>query len=356
MKRLLFLSTILLSANINLFSQTTYYKTLGDTNRWYVSGYILGVKVSNQQNVTDVGSPCLGYYKANRDSVFSGKTYKIFEREQSFCPFGFGGSQPLDKVLIREDSLLRKIYMVHPDSTNECVALDYGMNIGDSIYLPYSTNSYEMKNGYYTLDSVSSKSHILGIRRHFYLSKYDSPINFLTNVKYYIEWIESIGATHFPINIVKEDQNSDYSMPYTCKTNQYSSYVTCKYTNGVKFYQDSCSLIYAQTHSGYYFFGDNCEYYGFSGHVKELSFITQLEIYPNPTSADQLTLKFTATYYKPVEISIYNVTGQKVFSEIINISASKNEIKLQDLKLTQGLYTLHMKSEDESSSINFIRN
>lgn len=355
MKRLLLITTVLLSANLKVFSQSPYYKTLGDTNRWYVSGFVLGVKSSNQQNVADIGSPCLGYYKATNDSLYNSKTYKLFELEQSFCPFGFG-FQPLDKVLIREDSLLRKIYIVHPDSTNECVVMDFGMNIGDSIYLPYSPNSYELKNGYYKLDSVSSKSHILGIRKHFYLSKFDAPINFITNKKYYIEWIESIGATHFPINIVREGQNSDYSMPYTCKTNQYSSYVTCKYTNGIKFYQDSCALIYAQSHPGYYFFGDNCEYYGFSGHAKELSFISQLELYPNPTSADQLTIKFTASYYKPIQLSIFNSVGQKVFSETVNINASSNEIKLNDLKFQQGLYLLQMNTEDESSSINFIKN
>jgi hypothetical protein len=352
-KLLLFIS--ILSLNLSLFSQTPYYKTLGDTNRWYVSGFVIGVKPSGQQNITDIGNPCLGYYNATKDSSYNGKTYKVFTMEQPFCVFS-NAVPPLDKALIREDSLLRKVYMVHPDSVNECVAMDFGMNIGDSIYLPYSPNSYVLKNGFYKLDSISSKSHIIGVRKHFYLSKFDAPINFLTDKKYYIEWIESIGATHFPINIINEEQSYDYIMPYTCKTNQYSSYVTCKYTNGIKHYQDSCALIFAQTHQGYYFFGDNCEYYGFAGHTKELSFISQLELYPNPTSTDQLTLKFNAVYYKPIEISIYNVLGQKVFSEMINISTSINEIKLHDLKLKQGLYTLHMKSNEESSFINFIRN
>lgn len=355
MKKLLLLISVILFMTMSLFSQTPYYKMLGDSNRWYVSGFILGAKSSSQQIPTDIGAPCLGFYKATKDSVYSGKTYKIFKQEQSFCAFVFSYPQ-FDSVLVREDSLLRKVFIVHPDSVNECVAMDFGMSIGDSIYLPYSVNSVELKNGYYKLDSISSKNHILGLRKHFYLSKFDAPLNFLTNKKYYVEWIESIGATHFPINIVREGESYDFAMPYTCKTNQYSSYVTCKYTNSVKYYQDSCALKYAQTHQGYYFFGDNCEYYGFAGHTKELSFISELELYPNPTSNNQLTLKFKSAFYKPIEISIYNTLGQTVFSEIITISTSNNEIILHDLKLTQGLYTLHMKSEDESSSINFIRN
>jgi hypothetical protein len=353
-KIILFISLSLL-VNMTSFSQTPYHKMLGDSNRWYVSGFVLGVKPAGQQNVTDIGSPCLGYYKATKDSSYNGKVYKVFTMEQPFCPFGMG-FPTFDKALVREDSLMKKVFMVHPDSVNECVAMDFGMNIGDSIYMPYSPNSYVLENGYYKLDSIASKTHILGLRKHLYLSKFNAPINFLTNKKYYVEWIESIGATHFPVNIVKEDQSYDYSMPYSCKTNQYSSYVTCKYTNSVKFYQDSCALIFAQTHPGYYFFGDNCEYYGFAGHSKELSFISELELYPNPTSSNQLTLKFKSAFYKPIEISIYNTIGQKVFSEVINITTTNNEIKLHDLIVTQGFYTLHMKSEDESSSINFIRN
>src|SRR6476661_8998092 len=125
------LSLLLIVYGLNLFCQTTYYRTLGDTNRWYVSGFLIGVKSSEQQSTADIGSPCLDYYRADRDSVYSGKAYKVFEQEQSFCVFGFGGTQPLGRVLIREDSLLRKIYIVHPDSANECVAMDFGMNIGD---------------------------------------------------------------------------------------------------------------------------------------------------------------------------------------------------------------------------------
>lgn len=339
----------------NLFSQSPYYKMLGDTNRWYVSGYILGVKPSGQQNITDVGGPCLGYYKATKDSSYNGKMYKVFTLEQSFCSMSM--SFPiLDKALVREDSLLRKVFMVHPDSLNECVAMNFAMNVGDSIYMPYSSISYVLPNGYYKLDSISTRNHIMGARKHFYLSKFNAPINFLTNKKYYVEWIESVGATHFPTNIVKEDQNYDFNMPNTCYVNQYSSYVTCKYTNGVKYYQDSCSLLYAQNHSGYVFFGDNCEYYGFTSNIKNLTFINQLELFPNPTSTDQITLKFKAVFFKPIEIAIYNTLGQKIYFEKVNIETTENEINFNDLKLKQGLYILRIKSDEETSSINFIRN
>ncbi|MBI3519905.1 MAG: T9SS type A sorting domain-containing protein, partial [Bacteroidetes bacterium] len=164
-----------------------------------------------------------------------------------------------------------------------------------------------------------------------------------------------VGATHFPINLIAEEQSNDFNMPYTCKKNQYSTYVTCKYTKGIKYYQDSCALKFVNTHSGYVLFGDNCEFYGYTGNVKALSFLNQVELFPNPSSSDHMTLRFKAIYYKPIEISIYNTLGQKIYHEKVNIEATENEIKLMNLNLKQGLYTLQINSEEETSSINFIK-
>ena len=338
------------------YAQTPYYKMLGDTNRWFVSGFILGVKSSSQPNLTDIGSPCLDYYKAIHDSVHNSKVYKIFEKNQQFCPYTFDYPE-IGNVLIREDSLARKVYMIHPDSVNECVAMDFSMNVGDSIYLPYAPTSYVLKNGYYKLDSIVMKPEIMGPRKHFFLSKFDAPLNFMTNQKYYVEWIESIGATHFPINIVKENENHDFNFPvFSCHSAQYSSYVTCKYTNSLKYYQDSCSLNYALGNPYYHFSGNNCEYWGFSGNTKELSFLQNVELFPNPslTLTDHLTLKFKALTFKPLRLLIYNDIGQVVYSRFIPITTTDNEIMFKDLILSSGLYTLNLSTDDESTAMKFI--
>lgn len=350
------ISLIFLFICLKTFGQTPYYKMLGDTTRWYVSGYILGVKPSGNQSFAGIGSPCIGYYTAIKDSIYNGKTYKKFTKENSFSVFCLGfSSPPLNLALIREDSLFKKVYIVHPDSVNECVAMDFGMAVGDSIYLPFATNSYVMNNGYYKLDSIILKNEINGPRSHFFLSKYNAPINWQSNKKYFIEWIESIGATHFPINIIDEEQ-SMFGISSTCKNNQYTSFVTCKFTKGMKEYQDSCSIQYAQTHSDYILFGNNCEYYGFSGGINELSFINKVSLYPNPSSSEQLTLKFSATEFKPIDIIIYNMLGQKIYSEEIKISVSENEIHLNHLRLNHGLYNLQLKSANETIAIRFIHN
>ena len=151
MKKSLLLCFIFFSFTTSLFSQTPYYKMLGDTNRWYVSGYFFGVKPLGAQNTANIGGACVGYYKATKDSVYNSKSYKIFEQDQiTMCTSS--STSPLSKALIREDTVAKKIYIVHPDSVNECLAMDFGMNVGDSIYLPYSPSSSVLKNGYYKLD------------------------------------------------------------------------------------------------------------------------------------------------------------------------------------------------------------
>lgn len=92
MKKSIPLFIVILLFSFNLVSQTSYYKMLGATNRWYVSGYAFGVKPSGTQNTTGIGGACIGYYKANKDSLYNSKLYKVFEQDQiTFC---FWSSSP----------------------------------------------------------------------------------------------------------------------------------------------------------------------------------------------------------------------------------------------------------------------
>jgi len=354
------LSLVVLFLSHNVFSQPSYHKMLGDSNLWYVSGHGIGVKPSGSQNVTSVDEPCIGYYEANEDSLYNGFVYKKFKYNiwGGLC-FSMSGNS-FQAALVREDTVAKQIYVIPENSSAENLVMDFSLNVNDQIYLSFGPNSWSnpLFDDNYIVDSIKNVPEMLGLRRHFYLSSNNAPIDPVTGNKYYVEWIESIGAKHFPVSqsIVTTMLNNGINP--ACPKIQYSNFVTCKFTDGVKYYQDSCALNYAQTHpsQGYIYFGNDCEFYSFAGKVKNLSFLSTLELFPNPTSTNDITIKFTAAYYKPIELSIYNALGQKVFSDMINITESTNEIKLDDLKLQQGLYSLHMKSEDESSSINFIRN
>ena len=341
----------------SLHSQSTYHKMLGDSNKWYVSGHFLGVKPSGVSTTTNIGEPCVGYYEANKDSVYAGKTYKkfVYNTGSGFC-YSFSGNKT--KALIREDTISKKIYSIAANDLSEELVMDFSLSVGDSLYLFFGAPSLTpLFDNYYKVDSIILINELVGTRKHFYLSCYNAPLNTITGNKFYIEWIESIGATHFPISLAKMNTNLDL-LNMTCLKNQFNYFVTCKWTNSVKYYQDSCSLKYAQSNpsQGYIFFGNTCEFYSFSGGVKELSFLKQIELFPNPTPNNSFTLKFEALLFKPLNVIIYNALGQQVYFKTIYISTATNSIQFDDIDLPKGLFTLQLKSTDESAVIKFIRN
>jgi len=132
-------TTTLLIVLVHFFaSAQTYYRMLRDSNVWYVSGQmkILGVNNQAKSAFNGIGEPCFGMYKTTRDSIYNNKTYKIFT---GVAPLkcDYYGNDHFQPVLIREDSVLKKIYVLPKDSTVERVAMDFSMNVGDSIYLIY---------------------------------------------------------------------------------------------------------------------------------------------------------------------------------------------------------------------------
>lgn len=359
MKRLLFFIIIIFGFTFNLSTQTPYHKMLGDTNRWYVSGLIMGCKNSNTQSSTSYDDPCIGYYEATSDSLYGSHIYKkfLFNNSTGICVPIFG--MPFLKSLVREDTVLRKLYMISDNNLTEDLVMDFSLNVGDSIFLKFnSINSTPLYNAYYKVDSIVPMIELIGLRKHFFLSSYNANLNYQTGKKYFIEWIESIGASHFPLSQARLGQSFITAINSSCIKAQYSSIVTCKWTNHVKYYQDSCALKYAQAHisQGFEFFGNTCEFYCFIGGVKEMSFLKQIELFPNPINSNSFTLKFEALLYKPLHVSIYNTLGQQVYFKTINISTTSNSIPFNDFDLQQGLYTLQLKSADESTVIKFIRN
>lgn len=352
-------TVLILLLTFNLMkSQSVYHKMLGDTNRWFVSGFVYAVKVMPSQNTSALGAPCLSYYNATKDSVYMGKYYKVFKIESPITYLWVSNTNSFfESALVREDTIQRKVYLVHPDSINESVCMDFIMNVGDSIYLPFHSQSYVLKNGYYKLDSIIPIQEVQGIRSHYYLHKHDAPINFYTNKQHFIEWIESIGATHFPINIVAEDA-SYAPISFYCKKNQYASFITCKFTNHQKYYQDSCALKF--TKSGltpnYFYQGDDCEFFGAGlGAFHNISFTNNLNIYPNPIIDKEIYIEFEAMEFNPIDITIYNVLGDFIYSKHFNIVTSNNKITIPNLHLTSGLYNLQLSTSKETSSYKIIK-
>lgn len=342
----------------NLFSQTTYHKLLGDSNTWYVSGMMVffAVKPLAEQS-SFYGSYCLGNYQANADSVVNGKKYKIIKSTSGICQ-PYSPIEPY-RALLREDTLTRKIYFLEQDSTNEKVVMDFGLANGDSIYLAWPPSNQILTSGFYKLDSVSNLTELNGPRKHLFLSKHNAPINPITNKKYFIEWIESIGATHFPVNIIDESFFFISGLNAACSKNQYASFVTCKWTNNIKYFQDSCSAKYIQAHPLMpgLTYQNSCEFYVFTieGGLNELSFLQHVKLFPNPSS-DKLFLQFEASDFKPIDLTVFNSLGQIIYRKHLEINMPSNVIELSNMNLRPGIYDLQIKSGSQLMAIKFIKN
>jgi len=70
--------------------------------------------------------------------------------------------------------------------------------------------------------------------------------------------------------------------------------------------------------------------------VNEISFENYVSIYPNPTNGEFTVYGLRST----VELSVYNVYGEKVYSQIVN---SKSNIVYLDV--TSGIYFMKIISD-----------
>lgn len=321
---------------------------LGTQNSWFVTGFIEVPGVQNfERKVNSLGVANRGTYTASRDSILNSVSYKVFENSTG-SPFF--NNNVLRTALVREDTITRKIYMVPKDSTVERLVLDFSLQTGDSIFLSFpGVNNYYLKTGYYFVDSVKQKPIAIGLRKHLYLTEKNGPVDFVTGKKYFLEWIESVGAVHFPINCVDMTPYGGYGywrqLPQwslICRNQQFGHFVSCKTTNAVYYYKDTLSFQTAFTYTNYSQIGnDVCNYllidYG-SG-ISDANLEGKGSVFPNPaTDFLQVHLPELAG---DARFEIYDASGAKLQEADL---ADEREIKLSTVNYLQGVYLIRMST------------
>jgi hypothetical protein len=231
--------------------------------------------------------------------------------------------------------------------------MDFSMNVADSIYLIYPLGNPNLKSGNYRLDSIVSKLHLIGLRKHFYLSRSNASIEPNTNKKYYIEWIESIGTVHFPINFMEESGVTvDYPLHQICKKQQYGPFLTCKSSNGLKYFQDSCSYKYFLTNQNQdHFLLSSCYYFKRVVHgngLAEFNHLSSSRIYPNPVSE---YLRIDLGMEQPVHLMICNASGKIVR----DFTTFQDKVEIQVSDLTAGLHNLIIQVSGGVRSLKFVK-
>jgi hypothetical protein len=71
--------------------------------------------------------------------------------------------------------------------------------------------------------------------------------------------------------------------------------------------------------------------------------IGAFEVFPNPAQ-NELNLNYTSVLSTEAELSVYNVTGQKVLENKININKGANEMKLNVSNLSAGVYYIQLQA------------
>ncbi|WP_417612258.1 T9SS type A sorting domain-containing protein [Owenweeksia hongkongensis] len=152
---------------INLSAQ--YQPTITDSKEWLVK-------------TCEFGNCLHDYYYFVADTAIGGNSYKVLD--------GFHYNK---NFYLREDVFQRQVFLLIDDGSlflQEYLLYDYGMNVGDSLYLRNPISPVSAVEGYYHLDSINLETFEQITRNVFYLHGWDTQKNY-----HETKWIEGIGST-----------------------------------------------------------------------------------------------------------------------------------------------------------------
>ncbi len=81
--------------------------------------------------------------------------------------------------------------------------------------------------------------------------------------------------------------------------------------------------------------------------------MTSMRVYPNPVQ-DQLNVEINASQASLANIAVYNITGQKVMEQNVNISTGINRPAINTTSLTSGIYFVTVKANGFENTQKFI--
>lgn len=289
--------TILLTIMIlfsNLDAQNSEYYKLIDTGKvWY------------QVNIGEFDQILVDSLKP----FFSEAHYA---NDTTYIPFG-----PVSNtffIILREDTIEKKLYSrnffdQNTPSGPEQLIYDFSMQIGDSIYFSYLTNTCS-GNGWYIVDSVKLELFQHINRNVYYLN------NHYPNAPSTI-WIEGIGSiaglTYF----------NSYPLIWDCGE------LTCCYQYNDILYESVEGAIWG------------CSFENVD--IGEMKTDNNINIYPNPAKdffiLDFDTYKFDS---KHIVLQISDMMGSIVYLQIL--SCNDNPIKIVTDLWPKGMYTVSLIS------------
>lgn len=153
-------------------------------NTLYGQGYKPILKGNKEWLIctSEFGNKIYNYYYAKGDTTINAKRYT------KLLGYHYNGN-----FLLREDTLSRKVYLLIINVTafpEEKLLYDFGLSIGDSLFISNPISPAINDAAFYYLDSVTSSTFQNTIRRVYHLHTNEPNHRFP-----YTKWIEGIGST-----------------------------------------------------------------------------------------------------------------------------------------------------------------
>jgi hypothetical protein len=88
--------------------------------------------------------------------------------------------------------------------------------------------------------------------------------------------------------------------------------------------------------------------------IEHREIIDSLSVYPNPVT-DHFTIFISSKARESLQISLYSVSGIKMYDTKKDILAGKNEITISDFNLSPGIYYLTIRGSSIRKSIPLLK-
>jgi hypothetical protein len=261
-----------------------YFPLLGETNTWYVSRFLDGV--FNTQIINTLG-----------DTIINGTTYKKTSHQ----------------VFLREDTLLREVFGLFPDSEDENLLYDFSLTTFQNVFLQMDDNSL---NKYY-VHTLGINNTLDGPRKSMYLR---TALNELDEEPIWVEGVGSLGHILY----------SAYTPDITKKGE-----LSCFFKDGELIYQSDKSIvagscILTQT--------------SISKPVDEI----EINVYPNPF-CDYITI--SGKFENQLIIELFDISGRVIYKTFTRLDPT---FVINTANLNAGLYLLRIQNSiNDNLNINW---
>lgn len=293
------MKTVILKIGLSLFLMvqlnvaTAQYQSLfGDTQTSWniIKGNMWGIGTDSLVTVSDTTINSLNYKKI--------LYYDISSSNAQIEPIvGF----------LREDSFQGKAWYFNTTDTTEQLIMDLSLSIADTFYVGGSWNAYP---GYHPVDSIWIESG----RKHVRLDLVNSYGAVGHNDK--VIFIEGVGTN---IGIGYQDVYYADNFPY----------LLCAYKN--------TDLVYQNAHPE---FMGNCNYTTVG--VDDYPERSALKIYPNPSSAGEVTIEYKNENSKYLTVAIYSNNGKLMLSQQ---TTSFENTRVNTHDFPAGIYFISIQNE-----------